>query len=65
MARSGAVPLRLRRHDAEDLVLTSASRREQERTIVSAATRLTTVLLRRADQQGHDWLLEALPEAFT
>src|SRR4030095_10334440 len=29
MARSGAVLLRLRRRDAEDLVLTTASRREQ------------------------------------
>jgi hypothetical protein len=63
MARSGAVLLRLRRRDAEDLVLTTASRREQEHTVVSAATRLTTALLRQADQ-GRDRLLEALPEVF-
>lgn len=65
MARSGAVLLRLRRRDAEDLVLTTASRREQEHTVVSAATRLTMALLRQADQQGRDRLLEALPEVFT
>ncbi len=65
MARSGAVVLRLRRRDAEDLVMTTAFRREQEHTIVSAATRLTMVLLRQADQRGRDRLLEALPEVFT
>jgi hypothetical protein len=64
MARSGAVLLRLRRRNAEDLVLTTASRREQEHVVVSAATRLTTVLLSQADQQGRDRLLEALSEVF-
>src|SRR5215468_3705360 len=64
MARSGAVLLRLRRRDAEDLVLTTASRREQEHVVISAATRLTAVLLGQADQQGRDRLLEALSKVF-
>lgn len=64
MTRSGAYLLRLRRRDAEDLVLTTASRREQEHAVVSAATRLTAALLRQMAGQGQGWLLEALPEAF-
>jgi hypothetical protein len=64
MTRAGAVLLRLRRRDAEDLVLTTASRREQEHTVVSAATRLTAALLRQADQRGRERLLAALPEVF-
>jgi hypothetical protein len=64
MTRSGAVLLRLRRRDAEDLVLTTATRHEQEHTVVVAATRLTAVLLRQTDQQGHERLLAALPEVF-
>jgi hypothetical protein len=64
MARSGAVLLRLRRRDAEDLVLTTASRREQEQVVVTAAARLTMVLLRETDQASRDRLLDALCEAF-
>ena len=37
MARSGAAVLRLRRRDAEDLALTTVSRRAQEHAVVSAA----------------------------
>jgi hypothetical protein len=64
MAKSGAVLLRLRRRDADDLVLTTATRREQEHTVITAATRLTTTLLHQADQQGRERLLEILPDVF-
>lgn len=45
-------------------MLTTASRREQEQTVVSTATRLTIALMRPADGQSQDRLLEALPEVF-
>jgi hypothetical protein len=64
MARSGAVLLHLRRRDAEDLVLTTASRREQEHAVVSAATRLIVALMRHTDVPSQDRLLETLPEVF-
>jgi len=64
MVRSGAFLLRLRRRDAEDLVLTTVSRREQEHAVVSVATRLAVALMRQIDGQGQERLLEVLPEVF-
>jgi hypothetical protein len=64
MARSGTALLRLRRRDAEDLVLTTASRRAQEEAVVSAAARMTAELLAQADQQGRERLVRALIKAF-
>lgn len=64
MVRSGAHLLRLRRRNAEDLVLTTASRREQEHTVVIAATRLIAAVLRQVDDDGQDRLLDTLPEVF-
>lgn len=64
MVRSGAFFLRLRRRDAEDLVLTTVSRREQEQSVVSAATRLAVALMRQIDGLGQEQLLKVLPEVF-
>ncbi|MFC1434920.1 hypothetical protein ACEZDB_30190 [Streptacidiphilus sp. N1-3] len=53
----------LRRRDAEDLVLTTVARAEQDSTVVSAATRLFAALM----QQGpapRELLLQVLPAAF-
>jgi hypothetical protein len=62
LSRSHARRLRLRRRDAEDLVLTTASRYEQERTVVSASTRVLAALI--AADPGHALLLRLLPEVF-
>jgi hypothetical protein len=62
MARSGARSLRLRRRDAEDLVLTTASRHEQDHAVVSAATRMIVALMRTDGAVGQ--LLGILPEVF-
>lgn len=55
--------MRLRRRDAEDLVLTTASRHEQEHQVVSATTRLIVALMRHPSG-GRGLLLEVLPEVF-
>ncbi|MFD5322016.1 hypothetical protein [Streptomyces sp. NPDC127098] len=55
--------LLLRRRDGEDLVLTTASRAEQDQTVVSAATRMLMAIARR-DPGGVSLLLDILPEAF-
>ncbi|MFE7671431.1 hypothetical protein ACFU5N_04360 [Streptomyces albidoflavus] len=55
--------LLLRRRDGEDLVLTTASRAEQDRTVVSAATRMLLAMARR-DPGSMELLLDLLPDAF-
>jgi hypothetical protein len=53
----------LHRRDGEDLVLTTAARAEQDRTVVSAATRMLAAMARR-DPDSTQLLLDVLPEAF-
>ena len=55
--------LRLRRRDAEDLTLTTASRAEQEHTVVSATTRIFVALMQR-DEAARSLLVDVVPEAF-
>ncbi|MGH3547848.1 MAG: hypothetical protein ACRDQU_06980 [Pseudonocardiaceae bacterium] len=55
--------LRLRRRDAEDLILTTAARAEQEHTVVSATTRIFVALMQR-DEAARSLLIDVVPEAF-
>jgi hypothetical protein len=55
--------LRLRRRDAEDLTLTTATRAEQEHTVVSATTRMFVALMQR-DEAARSLLIDVVPEAF-
>lgn len=55
--------LLLRRRDGEDLVLTTVTRAEQDRTVVSAATRMLAAMARR-DPGTTQLLLDVLPDAF-
>ncbi|MFE1574659.1 hypothetical protein [Streptomyces fradiae] len=55
--------LLLHRRDGEDLVLTTAARAEQDRTVVSAATRMLAAMARR-EPGGMELLLDVLPDAF-
>lgn len=55
--------LLLHRRDGEDLVLTTATRAEQDRTVVSAATRMLAAVARR-EPGSTELLLDILPEAF-
>ena len=55
--------LRLRRRDAEDLTLTTASRAEQEHAVVSATTRMFVALVRH-DEAARSLLVDVVPEAF-
>ncbi|MEV0092590.1 hypothetical protein [Streptomyces sp. NPDC050738] len=55
--------LLLHRRDGEDLVLTTAARAEQDRTVVSAATRMLAAMARR-EPGSTDLLLDVLPDAF-
>lgn len=59
----GSRSLLLRRRDGEDLVLTTASRAEQDRTVVSAATRMLLAMARR-EPGSMELLLDLLPDAF-
>ncbi|MFC7469961.1 hypothetical protein ACFVVJ_28010 [Streptomyces albidoflavus] len=59
----GSRSLLLRRRDGEDLVLTTASRAEQDRTVVSAATRMLLAMARRGPG-SMELLLDLLPDAF-
>lgn len=59
----GSRDLRLHRRDAEDLVLTTAARAEQNEEFVSATTRLFVALMQH-DQQARALLLDVVPEAF-
>jgi len=54
--------LRLRRRDDEDLILTTASRAEQDQVMVSATTKLFVALMQR--DEAARCLLEVVPEAF-
>ncbi|KRV47369.1 hypothetical protein AQ490_07865 [Wenjunlia vitaminophila] len=53
----------LHRRDGEDLVLTTAARDEQDRTVVSAATRMLSAMARR-EPGSMELLLDILPDAF-
>ena len=55
--------LLLHRRDGEDLVLTTATRAEQDRTVVSAATRILAAMARR-EPGNTELLLDILPDAF-
>ncbi|MEV7678266.1 hypothetical protein AB0O64_06880 [Streptomyces sp. NPDC088341] len=55
--------LLLHRRDGEDLVLTTAARAEQDRTVVSAATRMLAAMTRR-EPGSVELLLDILPDAF-
>jgi hypothetical protein len=55
--------LRLRRRDAEDLVLTTAARAEQNSELVSATTRMFVALMQH-DDHARALLLDVIPEAF-
>ena len=55
--------LRLRRRDAEDLVLTTAARAEQNNEVVSATTRMFVALMQH-DDHARALLLDVIPEAF-
>ncbi len=55
--------LRLRRRDAEDLTLTTASRAEHEHTVVSATTRMFVALMQH-DETARSLLIDVVPEAF-
>ncbi|MFE3197389.1 hypothetical protein [Embleya sp. NPDC059237] len=55
--------LLLHRRDGEDLVLTTATRVEQDQSVVSAATRILTALARR-EPGSTALLLDVLPDAF-
>ncbi|MEY6569460.1 hypothetical protein AB8B12_31980 [Streptomyces sp. PGLac3x] len=59
----GSRSLLIRRRDGEDLVLTTASRAEQDRTVVSAATRMLLAMARR-EPGSMELLLDLLPDAF-
>ena len=53
----------LRRRDAEDLTLTTATRAAQEHTVVSATTRIFVALMQR-DEAARSLLIDVVPEAF-
>lgn len=55
--------LLLHRRDGEDLVLTTAARAEQDRSVVSAATRMLAAMARR-EPGSMGLLLDILPDAF-
>ncbi|WP_371777417.1 hypothetical protein [Streptomyces sp. NBC_01438] len=55
--------LLLHRRDGEDLVLTTAVRAEQDRSVVSAATRMLAAMARR-EPGSMELLLDILPDAF-
>ncbi|MFC9519174.1 DUF6247 family protein [Nocardiaceae bacterium NPDC056970] len=63
LRRSPAQSLRVRRRDAEDLVLTTAARAELEHTAASVTTRLLVALMRRDPRAGES-VTDVLPEVF-
>lgn len=64
LARLNESPrLLLHRRDGEDLVLTTAARAEQDRSVVSAATRMLAAMARR-EPGSVELLLDILPDAF-
>ncbi|MEU7043963.1 hypothetical protein AB0A77_23245 [Streptomyces varsoviensis] len=60
---AGAKRILLRRRDAEDLLITTAARGEQDAQIMSAETRMLVALVRH-DAAARALFLEILPEAF-
>ncbi|WP_305095047.1 hypothetical protein [Prescottella sp. R16] len=63
LRRSPAQSLRVRRRDAEDLVLTTAARAELEHTAASVTTRMFVALMQR-DPRARELVTEVLPEVF-
>jgi hypothetical protein len=63
LQRSAGGRLRLRRRDDEDLMLTTASRVEQESEVVSAATRMFVALMKN-DAGVRVLVTEVVPEVF-
>jgi hypothetical protein len=61
LAGSYAHSIRLRRRDDVDLVVTTASRYEQEHTVIRVAVRLFGALMRHGEMES---MLEVLPDAF-
>ncbi|SFS44867.1 hypothetical protein [Saccharopolyspora flava] len=55
--------LLLHRRDAEDLVLTTATRAEQDNQVVSATTRMFVAMMRH-DKQARALMLDVVPQAF-
>ncbi len=60
---SSSRSLLLRRRDAEDLVLTTASRADQDDLVMSATTRMFVALMQR-DDTARALGVDVLPEAF-
>lgn len=63
LRRSPEQSLLVRRRNAEDLVLTTASRAELEHTAASVTTRMFVALVRR-DPQARQSVADVLPEVF-
>lgn len=63
LRRSSAQSLLVRRRDAEDLVLTTASRAELERAAASVTTRMFVALMQR-DSGARELVTDVLPEVF-
>ncbi|MFI6432913.1 hypothetical protein [Rhodococcus oryzae] len=61
--RSPSQSLLVRRRDAEDLVLTTAARAEQEHVAASATTRMFVALMRR-DNAARELVTEVMPDVF-
>jgi hypothetical protein len=55
--------LRLRRRDAEDLTLTTATQAEQDTAVVSATTKMFVALMRH-DEAARSLVTDVVPEAF-
>ncbi|ATQ27308.1 hypothetical protein CS378_00290 [Rhodococcus ruber] len=63
LRRPPARSLRVRRRDAEDLVLTTAARAELEHAAASVTTRMFVAVMRR-DTRARELVTEVLPEVF-
>lgn len=63
LRRSRDQAMRLHRRNDEDLVLTTASRAEQEDQVVSATTRMFVAMMRQ-DGAALSLLVDVVPEAF-
>lgn len=63
LQKSAGRSLLVRRRDAEDLVLTTASRAAQEREAASVAARMFVALMRH-DGQVRELVTDVLPEVF-
>lgn len=63
LRRTPGQSLVVRRRDADDLVLTTAERAEQEHTVSTATTRMFVALMRR-DGAARQLVTDVLPDAF-